>query len=96
MTLWRIRVAVPDNPGGRGALTRALEGQPVSGMRVLPGTPVDSTSSEFVVELPQDDGLTAVLSALHKISPQVFVSRAQTPEPEMAAGPDRPRARYGV
>jgi hypothetical protein len=96
MTLWRIRVAVPDDPGGRGALTSALEGQPVSGMRVLPGSPVNSTSSEFVVELPQDDGLTAVLSALHKISPQVFVSRAQPPESEMAAGPERARARYGV
>jgi hypothetical protein len=33
-------------------------------------------SSEIVVELPQDDGLTSVLSALHAISPQVFVSRA--------------------
>jgi hypothetical protein len=96
MTLWRIRVAVPDDPVGRGALSSALEGQPVSGVRLLPGRPVNSTSSEFVVELPQDDGLTAVLSALHKISPQVFVSRAQAPESEMTAEPDRPRARYGV
>jgi hypothetical protein len=34
-----------------------------------------------VVELPQDDGLVTVLSALHQISPQVFVSRADMPEP---------------
>jgi len=63
---------------------------------LLPGRPVNSTSSEFVVELPQDEALTAVLSALHKISPQVFVSRAQPPESEMTAGTDGPRARYGV
>jgi hypothetical protein len=96
MTLWRIRVAVPDDPGGHGALTSALAGQQVSGLRVLPGRPANSTASEIVVELPQDDGLATVLSALHEISPQVFVSRAETPEPEPAAGPDRPRARYGV
>lgn len=93
MTLWRIRVAVPDDPGSHGALTSALAGQPVSGVRVLPGRPEGSaTTSEIMVELAQDDGLATVLSALHEISPQVFVSRAEMPPP----GPELPRARYGV
>jgi len=43
---------------------------------VTPSDEASSSTSEIVVELPQDDGLTNVLSALHAISPQVFVSRA--------------------
>jgi hypothetical protein len=96
MTLWRIRVAVPDGPGGHGALTEALAGQPVSGIRVVPGrTAASSTSSEIVVDLPHDDGLATVLSALHEISPQVFVSRADVTEEQEVPGPGVP-ARYGV
>jgi hypothetical protein len=76
MTLWRIRVAVSDDPASRGALTSALAGQPVSSVRA------SSTGSEVVVELPQDDNLATVLSALHEISPQVFVSRADVPVAE--------------
>lgn len=83
MTLWRIRVAVPDDPVSRGALSSALGGQPVSGVRVMPGRAAASpATSEIVVELPQDDNLATVLSALHEISPQVFVSRADMPLPE--------------
>jgi hypothetical protein len=89
MTLWRIRVAVSDDPASRGALTNALAGQPVSGVRVLPGrASASATTSEIVVELPQDDGLATVLSALHEISPQVFVSRADAPMAEPSPAPE--------
>ena len=81
MTLWRIRVAVSDDPASRGALTSALAGQPVSSVRVLPGQAASSATSEVVVELPQDDNLATVLSALHEISPQVFVSSADQLSP---------------
>ena len=37
MTLWKIRIAVPDDPASQGALNSALAGQPVSGVRVMPG-----------------------------------------------------------
>lgn len=96
MTLWRIRIAVPDDPASRGALTSALAGQSVSGLRVLPGRPASAETSEIVVDLPQDDGLATVLSALHEISPQVFVSRADLTGPEAAPEPEFPRVRYGV
>ena len=76
MPLWRIRIAVPDSPASLSAVQRALAAQPVSQLRVAPGADASRMSSEIVVELPQDDGLTSVLSALHAISPQVFVSRA--------------------
>jgi hypothetical protein len=96
MTLWRIRVAVPDDAGGRGALTEALAGQPVSRIWAVPGVPATaSTTSEIVVELPHDRGLATVLSALHEISPQVFVSRADTTQAQGMPEPDLP-ARYGV
>ena len=86
MPLWRIRVAVPDSPASRSAVKQALAAQPVSYLRVVPSDEASRTTSEILVEVPQDDGLTSVLSALHAISPQVFVSRAderdgRVPEP---------------
>jgi hypothetical protein len=79
MPLWRIRIAVPDSPASRSAVKQALATQPVSYLRVTPDDDPSSTTSEIVVELPQDGALTNVLSALHAISPQVFVSRADAP-----------------
>ncbi len=76
MRLWRIRLAVPDSPASRSAVKQALATQPVSFMRVAPGDEGNGSTSEIVIELPRDGGLTSVLSALHAISPQVFVSRA--------------------
>jgi hypothetical protein len=82
MHQWRIRIAVPDDPDGRSALNDVLASQPAARLRELPGQSARSaTTGEIVVELPQDDGLVTVLSALHQISPQVFVSRADMPEP---------------
>jgi hypothetical protein len=90
MPLWRIRIAVPDDPGGRSALNDVLATQPAARLRELPSRNArTSTTGEIVVELPQDDGLVSVLSALHRISPQVFVSRADlsdhSPAPEHVA-----------
>jgi hypothetical protein len=97
MPLWRIRIAVPDSPASRSAVKQALSAQPVSYLRVTPSDETSGSTSEIVVELPQDDGITNVLSALHAISPQVFVSRAdaadgaadrngRVPEPTPGAG----------
>ena len=80
MPSWRIRIAVPDSPASRSAVKQALSAQPVSYLRVAPSDDGSSASSEIVIELPQDDGITNVLSALHAISPQVFVSRADAPD----------------
>ncbi len=80
MPLWRIRIAVPDSPASRIAVKEALAAQPVSYLRVAPSDEASPATSEIVVEFPQDDGLTSVLSALHAISPQVFVSRADSPD----------------
>jgi hypothetical protein len=88
MPLWRIRIAVPDDPGSRGALDALLAAQPAAQLREVPGrTARTTTAGEIVVELPQDDDLVGVLSALHRISPQVFVSRADMQQP--ASEPER-------
>ena len=85
MHQWRIRISVPDDPGSRSALNDVLAAQPAACLRELPGRSArSSTTGEILVELPQDDGLANMLSALHRISPQVFVSRADMPEPEPA------------
>ncbi len=76
MPLWRIRIAVPDSPASRSAVKQALATQPVSYLRLTSSDEVSPATSEIVIELPQDEGLANVLSALHAISPQVFVSRA--------------------
>ena len=82
MAQWRIRISLPDDPASRSALNDVLAAQPQARLRELPGRSARSaTTGEIVVELPQDDGLVTVLSALHQISPQVFVSRADMPEP---------------
>jgi hypothetical protein len=80
MPSWRIRIAVPDSPASRSAVKQALSAQPVSYLRVAPSDDGSASTSEIVIELPQDDGITNVLSALHAISPQVFVSRADAPD----------------
>jgi hypothetical protein len=82
---WRIRISLPDDPGSLSALNDVLAAQPAARLRELPSRSARSaTTGEILVELPQDDGLVSVLSALHRISPQVFVSRADMPEPEPA------------
>jgi hypothetical protein len=82
MPLWRIRIAVPDDPGSRSALNDVLAAQPAARLREVPARRGRAArAGEIVVELPQDDGLVTVLSALHRISPHVFVSRADLPEP---------------
>jgi hypothetical protein len=82
MPLWRIRIAVPDDPGSRSALDDVLAAQPAARLREVPArNDRAGKTGEIVVELPQDDGLVSVLSELHRISPQVFVSRADLPEP---------------
>lgn len=80
MPSWRIRIAVPDSPASRSAVKQALSAHPVSYLRMAPSDGASSSTSEIVIELPQDDGITSVLSALHAISPQVFVSRADAPD----------------
>jgi hypothetical protein len=77
MALWRFRITLTDDPHSRTVLNQALAGQQVSELNFTPRTARPSeVAGDMVIELPHDDDLGNVLSALHQISRQVLVSRA--------------------
>lgn len=82
MAQWRIRVGLSDDPKTRARLAELLAEQQVSAVELTPCPGAASPLvGEVVLELPRDEELGDMLSALHTLSPQVFVSR-------VAAGPD--------
>lgn len=86
MPLWRIRITMSDDPHSRALLNQALEGQRVSEVRFSPRPAHGAEmASDVILELPRDDDLGTMLSALHRISPQVFVSRADDGKPAETA-----------
>jgi hypothetical protein len=84
MAMWRIRISLADDPRSRERLNEVLASQRVQAIQLTPrpGTTAE-LSGDVVLELPRDDALGEMLTALHTISPQVFVSRAD-------AASDRP------
>jgi hypothetical protein len=77
MALWRFRITLTDDPHSRTVLNQALAGQQVSELNFTPRTARPSEmAGDVVIELRHDDDLGNVLSALHQISRQVLVSRA--------------------
>lgn len=77
MAKWRIRVNLSDDALSRARLTDVLADRQVSAIQLTPRAGSDSVlAGDVVLELPRDDQLGDMLTALHLISPQVFVSRA--------------------
>jgi hypothetical protein len=76
MPLWRLRITLADDPHSRAVLNQTLAGQQISELNFTPRTarPAEM-AGDVVLELPHDNDLGDILSALHRISPQVFVSR---------------------
>jgi hypothetical protein len=87
---WTIRLALSDDQHSRALLHEALANKPVSAVRLEPcGADKTEIAGEVLVEFTVDDGLAALLEALHMISPRVFVARADRPaspaSPEVVA-----------
>ncbi len=77
---WTIRLTLSDDQHNRARLHDALAKNPVSAVRLEPcGANKAEITGEVRVELAVDDGLAALLEALHMISPQVFVARTDRP-----------------
>lgn len=98
MSMWRIRITLPGGPGSQAALDEALAGQPVREVLLTSGdTDKAEMTGEVVLDLTHDEGLGVLLSHLHAISPQVFVSRADQPaaanQPQAAAPRQASRGR---
>jgi hypothetical protein len=80
MAMWRIRINLADDPRSRERLNEVLASQQVQDIRLVPRKGAEAElSGDVVLELPRDDTLGEMLTALHMISPQVFVSRADVP-----------------
>ena len=78
-----MRVEIPDRPAGRPA-----EDSRPGGIRLLSVSADrghESAAGEFMVDLPHDEGVGAVLAALHEISPRVLIGLAQTCDGNLAA-----------
>ncbi len=77
MAKWRIRINLSDDAQSRARLAEVLASQRVTAVQLTPRADADSVlAGDVVLELPRDDELGDMLTALHMISPQVFVSRA--------------------
>lgn len=77
MAMWRIRINLSDDPRSRARLNEVLSRQQVTAVRLTPRSGIDAgLAGDVILELPRDDELGDMLTALHTISPQVYVSRA--------------------
>jgi hypothetical protein len=90
MSLWRIRITMSDDPNSQALLTEALAEQRVWALLMSPRD--TGIAGDVIIELPRDDGLGALLSDLHMISPQVFVSSVDRPPSLTTARPLRTAA----
>ncbi len=77
MAMWRIRLSLSDDPTSRERLDAVLARQRVTTINLTPRAGSGAgLSGDVILELPHDHELGDMLTALHSISPQVFVSRA--------------------
>ena len=77
--MWKIRLILSDDQHSRALLHEALADKPVSTVCLEPcGTGKAEITGEVMAEFTPD-GLAALIEALHMISPQVFVARADRP-----------------
>lgn len=88
MAMWRIRLNLSDDPRSRERLTEVLANQRVTAIELTPRAGAQTgLSGDVILELPRDDELGAMLTALHTISPQVYVSRAPLASPVSVLAP---------
>jgi hypothetical protein len=89
--LWRIRIRLSDDPHSRALLDQALAGQRVREVTFAPrATDAAEVAGDVVLELPRDADLGTMLGALHRISPQVFVSRVDDAEADSVEADKEP------
>jgi hypothetical protein len=90
MAMWRIRINLADDARSRERLDEVLASQHVQAIQLTPRAGAAAElSGDVVLELPRDEALGEMLTALHTISPQVFVSKADAAADR--AGHDRDR-----
>lgn len=93
MPMWKIRVVLADDEHSYEALRGLLASYQVNGLRLRDrGRHLPGTTAELLISLGERQPMGDLLHALHEISAQVLISRADSPQP---ATPDaRPHARH--
>jgi hypothetical protein len=83
-------MTISDDAQSRTALDEVLAGQHVSAINVAARNHGSSdVDAEVLLELPADESLSELLSDLHKISPRVLVSLANSAAGLMSAAEGR-------
>jgi hypothetical protein len=84
---WRIRITISDDAQSRSALDEVLAGHQVSTINLAARNHgSNDVDAEVLLELPPEESVGELLSALHGISPQVLVSMAVNGHAGSAAG----------
>lgn len=92
-TIWRIRLTLSDDPYSRTVLHQTLADQPISAFRLLPrDSGRAGMTGEVMIEAAEGEALGTLLGALHIISPQVFLTRADLSPPPAQTRSSFPRA----
>ncbi|HUK69243.1 MAG TPA: ACT domain-containing protein [Streptosporangiaceae bacterium] len=76
MTLYKLRVDLPDNPGGLAALATALAEHDVNILSLaVHGKDASTVTDDLVVDMRDVTALGSLICALHEISPQISITR---------------------
>jgi hypothetical protein len=84
MCVWRFRIDLQGELPKTAVLAASLEGCSARLLSISADRGHEIAAGEFMVDLPHDDGICAVLSALHEISPRVLIDLAQACEGSLA------------
>jgi hypothetical protein len=78
MCLWRLRIDLPGDPPDITIVTTVLVGYPARLLSMSMEHDRETATGQFVVDLPHDEGLGPMLSALHDISSRVFIEQEKS------------------
>jgi hypothetical protein len=90
MCLWKFRIDIPGDPPDITFVTAVLARYPARLLNMSMERGCQQATGEFVIDLPHDEGVGPILSALHDISPRVLIGR------EKACVASRPAAAAGT
>jgi hypothetical protein len=84
MCVWRFRIDLQGGLPKTAVLAASLDGCSARLLSVSADHGHETAAGEFMVDLPHDEGVGAVLAALHEISPRVLIGLAQTCDGNLA------------
>jgi hypothetical protein len=80
MCVWRFRIDLQGELPKTAVLAASLDGCSARLLSVSANRGHEMVAGEIMVDVPHDEGVGAVLSALHEISPRVLIGLAEACE----------------